>query len=119
MSPAASGARTGKPVPETVRVVIDDRAVPRLLCEISVMPTDASVYLHPAPADEYLWINAEMPQEQHSIDINYGDNRTDGRPKLSIHQSGQVHVKSATGRYLAGPVRIPKLHQLRGGHVAT
>jgi hypothetical protein len=119
MSPAASVARKGKRVPETVRVVIDDRGVPRLLCEISVMPTDASVYLHPAPADEYFWIDSEMPDEERSMDIHYGNNRADGRPKISIHQSGQVHVKSAAGRYLAGPVWIPELRELRGGHVAT
>ena len=38
-------------------------------------------------------------------------------PKLSLHETGQVHVQ--VGRDRAGPLRIPPLSELRGQHVAS
>lgn len=42
---------------------------------------------------------------------------TESVPKLSIHETGQVHIQSHAGR--SGPLRIPALADLRGQHVAS
>ncbi len=91
------------------------------LCEISVMPTDASVYIHPAEArgGQYYWGHETFAPGERTKEIGFRANGSRDRPKVSIHQTGQVHLKDSTGTYLAGPVRIPPLIDLRGQHVAT
>jgi hypothetical protein len=92
------------------------------VCDMSVMPTDASVYLHPPRGGEYRWGREMFAQDETSITFDTAANSTTDRPKISIHQSGQVHVKDPDGQYLAGPVWIPSLPALgfgQVGHIAV
>ena len=40
-------------------------------------------------------------------------------PKISIHRTGQIHVKRGADEYLAGPVHVPSFDDYRGEHIAT
>jgi len=42
---------------------------------------------------------------------------TDRMPKLSIHESGRVHIR--VGDTTVGPVYTPQLATLRGEHIAA
>ena len=62
---------------------------------------------------------ARWPQGQSTDTFNFREQiGADSTPKLSIHNSGQVHIY-ANEQAKAGPVFIPPLDDLRGEHVAT
>jgi hypothetical protein len=59
-----------------------------------------------------------MPQAEFKDTFTFTDDLlTDTVPKLSIHQTGQVHILAGETRI--GPLQIPPLSALRGQHVAT
>jgi hypothetical protein len=59
-----------------------------------------------------------MPQAEFTDSFTFTDDLlADTTPKLSIHQSGQVHI--VAGSSLIGPLRIPALSTLRGQHIAS
>jgi hypothetical protein len=81
---------------------------------------DASLYLIPyAECGEYFYGGRTMQpgQVEDSFDFR-GQLGADTNPKLSLHESGCVHIY-AKDEPRAGPVFIPPLTELRGEHVAT
>ena len=84
---------------------------------------DASFYLVPGVASPPYYFGIErMPVEpgaRHTFPID-AQHRTQQLPKLSVHESGEVHVRNpddvsmTSAIYLAKPLRM-----LRGEHVAT
>ena len=107
--------------PIRVRVSLKHDGAQLGLCELSIKPTDASVYIRTAHADggRYFWGHESFARGEQTKEIGFRANGSADQPKISIHESGQVHVKDSGGAYLAGPVRIPPLADLRGQHVAT
>jgi hypothetical protein len=78
------------------------------------------MYLIPyASHGEYFYGATEMPADRSPFTFNFRDQvGVRSRPKISIHESGQVHIY-ADGAPRAGPLQIPPLREYRGEHIAT
>lgn len=87
---------------------------------MTVTNRDASVYIQPvAPRGVFHFGQASIPRGKPSVTFNYrGQLSSEQEPHISLHQSGQVHIRTRGGRK-AGPLQIPPLSELRGQHVAT
>jgi hypothetical protein len=81
---------------------------------------DGSLYLVPyARSGKFFYGRRTMEAGQTADAFNFREQiEADSNPKLSIHQSGQVHIY-AKDEPKAGPIFIPPLGDLRGEHVAT
>lgn len=103
-----------------VRIFIEQRGDLRHVCVLSVTNRDASIYLQPtAKWGEYHYGATSFPPGQESHTFSFREQlRAQNKPHLSLHQSGQVHIRTRGGPK-AGPLFIPPLGDLRGGHVAT
>lgn len=101
------------------RILISYKNSLRKLCKLFFSARDASLYLIPyALGGEYYYGVANLPEEQGQITLTYtGQFFSKKVPKLSIHQSGQIHVYGDQGR--AGPVLVPSLNSFSGQHIAT
>jgi hypothetical protein len=82
---------------------------------------DASLYVVPYVVhDEYVYGQTHWAPEEQSKNINLrSGTRATGRPKLSIHENGQVHVHAGDGSTVAGPVFIRALREFRGEQLAA
>lgn len=101
------------------RLLVDLGGDIRKVGKIAFSKVDASLYLFP-----YSLHNKYNYGERSVEGINFEDtfNVEEGKqsdliPKLSIHATGQVHIK-ANGN-LAGPLYVPPLSEWRGQHLAT
>ena len=105
-------------MPESVRIVLEYHGASRKLFRVTA-GHDGSLYIFPyGPAGRYYC--GEQASDEHEDEITFpfdGDPPVERIPKISIHPSGQVHVKAPD--YVAGPVHIPRFQDLRGHHVAT
>jgi hypothetical protein len=102
-----------------VRVLVRDGATLRRLCKLALSAGDASLYLFPyAPTNTFLVGESGMAADEMQREIPFPGAAVIDPPKLSIHESGQVHVQRGT-TMLAGPMSIPPLADLRGEHIAT
>ncbi len=105
-----------------VRFLIRHRGTVRSLFKVGFAATDGSLYMWPYSASgRFYFGQTGIGAHESSVTFDFTDQFSSdaaGPPKVSIHESGQVHVKSETGN-LAGPLFIPALSQLRGQHVAT
>jgi hypothetical protein len=81
---------------------------------------DGSLYLIPyAPTGKFFYGVRSMEEGQNTDTFNFREQiEAETNPKLSIHESGDVHIY-AMGKPKAGPIAIPPLATLRGEHVAT
>jgi hypothetical protein len=81
---------------------------------------DASLYLIPyAARGQFFYGQRSMDAGQTADTFDFREQlRVSSNPKLSIHETGQVHIY-ANDRPKAGPVHIPHLTELRGEHIAT
>lgn len=102
-----------------VRILIQWRKSLRKLCKIAFCSNDASLYLFPnASQGKYHYGRKTIPAQQASLTFDFTEDIFQEQiPKLSIHETGQVHVSVGTQR--AGPLFIPPLARLRGEHVAS
>ena len=103
-----------------VRVFVDHAGQLRRACDVTVTNTDASIYITPSSRERrYNFGRASIPTGAQSATFSVlGQLEASEDPHVSLHQSGQVHIRTKGGPK-AGPLRIPPLQQLRGGHVAT
>jgi hypothetical protein len=91
------------------------------VCRMVFGKKDASLYLIPYGRQQrYLWGEGTVPEGSTTATFSHanpvGDLKT---AKLSIHQSGQVHVKTVEGDvYVAGPLGTKPLWEFRGEHLA-
>jgi hypothetical protein len=92
----------------------------RNAAQIFFTGSDASLYLVPyAPGGEYFYGQSVIPAGQAEFEINFREQVASiVRPKLSVHESGSVHVY-ASGSPKAGPVFVRPLPEARGEHIAT
>jgi hypothetical protein len=81
--------------------------------------SDASLYLFPyAPHGRYFFGGRHMDEVAFEDQVRFSDDPfSEAVPKLSIHESGMVHVQAAGLR--AGPVSVSPLVQWRGQHIAS
>lgn len=103
-----------------IRLLVQQDDLIWKVCKLAFSNTDASIYIFPyARAGYYYYGSQSIPEMQIQHTFNFVEHgvSSDSIPKLSIHESGQVHVIMANGK--AGPLSIPPLTSLRGQHIAT
>lgn len=102
-----------------LRLLVRRRGVLLKTCKIVFSNRDASVYLVPYAAERrYYAGSVQVPAHEVSSMFGYrGGVELRREPKLSIHETGQVHVQ-ANGSKLAVVNSVP-LPSLRGEHMAT
>ncbi len=103
-----------------VRVFVDQARSLQHAFDFSVTNTDASVYIQPyAREGIYHYGEGRFPPGADHVEVNFREKlKAETDPHISIHQSGQVHIRTRGGSK-AGPLQIPPLADLRGQHVAT
>lgn len=103
-----------------IRVLIEYEEQLRRAFSISVTNQDASIYIQPSTSGgRFDYGKATFPPGATSYTFNVkGQLAADDEPHISLHESGQVHIRTRGGPK-AGPLRIPPLAELRGQHVAT
>ena len=101
------------------RLLVDIDGIPRRLCKLIFSREDGSLYLIPfAPNGKYSLGRLRLKEKEIEKTIARNDTvPTEITPRLSIHQSGQIHV--SFGRDRLTPVFIPPLSTLSGEHIAT
>jgi len=89
------------------------------LCKLIFTRRDASIYLVPyAKGKRYFCGSSEIAEHEVTSFLNVTNGaESDLEPKLSIHQTGQVHVQ-AKGTTV-GMVKSPPLNTFRGQHLGT
>lgn len=104
---------------EKLRVVVLFGGQMRSLCKLAFTKADASIYVVPyAPNKRYSVGTHQMGEREQSVTFNLDDALDyEAAPKISFHQSGQVHANAGATR--VGPLRIPPLPDWRGEHIAT
>jgi hypothetical protein len=102
-----------------LRILAQRRGALIRLCKFIFSNKDASIYLVPyAAGRRYFCGSTELPEREITTTLLYTEGApTDGEPKLSLHQSGQVHVQASGAR--VGIVQTCPLEMLRGQHLAT
>lgn len=103
-----------------LRIIVDYNGSLRKVCKLTFTKSDASIYLFPYSSNKRFFCGSSKIMEKAISDtVNYGFNSpTNIEPKLSIHQLGQIHIKTQYDD-LVGPLIIPELATLRGEHIAT
>lgn len=107
--------------PRSARVIIEKSGTRYRVSTLSWSVQDASLFVSPfSGASEYFAGSHPMAAGQASIQIPYrsGTFFVKAR-KLSVDESGQLHVKAPTGRIVAGPIRLDHLKGWRGQQVLT
>ncbi|MGH2634980.1 MAG: hypothetical protein ACRDHU_02365 [Actinomycetota bacterium] len=89
------------------------------LCKVGFSASDASLYLHAfGPSGRYFFGRHVLPAGAMQSTIRVDDQeRSSLPPKLSIHETGRVHVRSEGQE--AGPMLGTPLGELGGHHIAT
>jgi hypothetical protein len=91
-------------------------------CTIVFSPSDNSIYLLPfGSSRRYFYGRRQVSEGVMDFSINYQSQEyTEEIPKISLHGSGQVHIKSTRGEAnIVGPLFIPELATLNDCCVAT
>lgn len=101
-----------------VRILVDYGGQLHSLCKLGFVGND-SIYLFPyALCSKYFYGGRSMAEHQVVDTFDFTDQQaTDRMPKLSIHESGRVHIR--VGDTTVGPVYTPQLATLRGEHIAA
>jgi hypothetical protein len=102
------------------RILVGYRESAYRLCKLAWSKTDASFYIFPyATAGLYSLGRHSVPNDSAEATVPFDQQETSTMtPKLSIHESGQVHIKVG-GSLRVGPLQTVALADLRGDHVAT
>lgn len=106
---------------QEVRFLAKYQGTLRKICKLTFPTGDHSIYVVPyAAGGEYVYGQHTFPNQETHDSFNFveGAVRATIEPHLSLHESGQVQVYSR-GFAKAGPLHIPNLTTLRGGHIAT
>lgn len=102
------------------RLLVHHDGIMRKICKLALSGTDASLYLFPySLLRRYHFGLRQLDGNQEELSFFYKEDAVSSRrvPKLSIHQTGQVHIRTDEGN--VGPLRIPPLSELQGEHVAS
>ena len=88
----------------------------RSLCKIVFGKADASIYVVPyAPTEDIRWhLYARQRRAVGSFTVEE-EQDFETAPKISFHESGQVHANAGTSR--VGPLYVPQLPYWRGANL--
>jgi hypothetical protein len=102
-----------------IRFVVDRGGSLLQVCKLGFSAADASLYLFPySPGSNYSFGRMLFPASEESSTVPFDEQESSAEtPKLSIHESGQVHVKA--GGRMVGPMFAGVLAEYRGEHFAT
>ena len=102
-----------------LRLLVDLGGDLRKIAKVVFSKSDASLYLFPcAPSGRYFFGGRHMDEVEFEDKIRFSDDLySESVPKLSIHESGQVHIQARGVK--AGPVSISPLAKWKGQHIAT
>ena len=102
-----------------LRLLVDLGNDVRKIAKIAFSNTDASFYVFPyAPSGKYYYGGRHMDEVEFEDKVRFTDDIfSDQVPKLSIHETGHVHIKSKDS--IAGPVFVSPLCEWRGQHIAS
>ena len=103
-----------------IRLLVRYRGTLRRVCKLVFSKQDASMYLLPyGTIGRYFYGGQTIMEEEINHTFNFKEQfQGDKIPKLSIHESGQVHV-SIEREKKAGPLQTVPLPELRGEHIAS
>jgi hypothetical protein len=102
-----------------VRLLAEYRGMLHRLCKLMFTSADASLYLVPYATARRFFVGGSAFAEQEAkrdIKTTLGTS-SETEPKLSIHESGQVHIQVPAGRI--GPEQTLPLGEFSGEHLAT
>ena len=102
-----------------LRLLVDLGGDLRKIAKVVFSKSDASLYLFPyAPSGRYYFGGRHMDEVEFEDKIKFSDDLySESVPKLSIHETGQVHIQAKGVK--AGPVSISPFADWRGQHIAT
>ncbi len=109
---------------KSIRLLVEYKDQLLKFCRIGISQSDASIYIIPyAPSGKYysgtrkLMISNDK-NAGYKDKFNYmGQFIGEDAPKVSIHESGQIHIYVGKDRTKA--LNIPKLHTLKDEHIAS
>jgi hypothetical protein len=102
-----------------IRFVVDRGGSLLQVCKLGFSAADVSLYLFPySPSGKYSFGRMLFPASERSSTVPFDEQESSiETPKLSIHESGQVHVKA--GGRVVGPMFAGSLAEYRGENFAT
>lgn len=103
-----------------IRILIQYGKEIKTFFKIALGQDDTSLYFFPyGPLGKYSFGSRSMNDNEIMQTFSYEDQyKSEKIPKLSIHESGQVHIRSAKNS-LAGPIYTIPLKTWQGEHIAT
>ena len=106
---------------EEIRYLTKHRGMIRAICLVALSGSDSSFYVFPYSKSGLYFFGERGLAEQAIADTFQIDAQLSSLelPKLSMHESGQVHIKGPGSTDIAGPLSIPRLTDLRGAHVCS
>jgi hypothetical protein len=92
----------------------------RTLAQVMFTSRDASLYLVPyARSGNYFYGAQSIQPGQSNFEVKFKEHvMASARPKLSIHESGDVHIY-ADDSPKAGPINVRPVSECRGEHIAA
>lgn len=109
---------------KSTRFLVQRSGVIRNFFKVAISQNDASIYIIPyANEGKYYGGISNLPKIdlgtlQQKVDVNYTEQIADEKmPKLSIHESGQIHLDIGSKRTL--PHKIPPLENIEDKHIAS
>src|SRR5262249_32923265 len=105
--------------PNKLRIHLEQRdGTFRTLAQVMFTTRDASLYLVPyARSGNYFYGAQSVRAGQADFEVRFREHVTAlARPKLSIHESGDVHIY-ADESTKAGPINIRPVSEFRGEHI--
>jgi hypothetical protein len=107
--------------PNKLRIHLEQRdGTFRTLAQVMFTSRDASLYLVPyARSGNYFYGAQSVPPGRSKFEVKFKEHAmASARPKLSIHESGDVHIY-ADDSPKAGPIHVRPVSECRGEHIAT
>ena len=101
-----------------IKILVKHHEIVRSAFKVAFSMSDSSLYLFPYGTNsQYFYGGQTFPEKELKYSFNWEDIFSDSTPKLSIHESGQVHIKSQGT--CAGPLQTLSLADFRGEHLAS
>jgi len=103
------------------RILLNFEESIRKICKIAISHKDISIFLIPyGKSGIYYYGEGLISQGNTETTFHYDTQfKTSDIPKLSIHQSGQIHIYYQNPKEKAGPLFTIPLMKFRGEHLAT
>lgn len=102
-----------------LRLLVEYAGETRKIAKIAFSDSDTSIYIFPyATEGKYYYGRRGMKEVEFEDQIHFTDDIfADVVPKLSIHESGRVHIKAR--KDIAGPIFTAPFTEWRGQHIAS